>query len=147
MNDERKDSAEQGRSRTGRRQRSALIYLVILFAAAFLMLLLAYFMQQRSSAEIMGNLSELRKSMGNIDSIDQLVKENQALREEAESLKGDVAELDSARRLQNNEINALLEQAEADKAALEAAQRRVRELEAELAALRGELHLPSDGEG
>lgn len=77
-----------------RRQRSALIYLVILFAAAFVLLLFAYLMQQRNSAEILGNLSDLRNSMGNIQSIDQLVEENQTLREEKEDLERRIAELE-----------------------------------------------------
>lgn len=128
------------------RQRSVFPYLAILFATAFLLLLFAYLMQQRDSQEIIGNLSDLRESMGSIQSIDQLVDENRALREEIERLKGEVAELDSARRLQNNEINALLEQADENKAALEAAQRRVRELELELAALWEESEMSAGGE-
>ena len=95
MRDEKPgDRTERASAKAERRKRSALVYLVILFAAAFLMLLLAYFMQQRNSAEIIGNLSDLRESMGNIQSIDQLVEENRALREENEGLKGQLAALE-----------------------------------------------------
>lgn len=94
MNSDKETAPEREQSRSGRRQRSALIYLVILFAAAFLMLLLAYFMQQRSSAEIIGNLNNLQQSMGSIQSIDQLRVENQALREEIDGLKEQIAALE-----------------------------------------------------
>lgn len=69
--------------------RSVFAYLAVLFGAAFLLLLFAYLMQQRDSAEIMGNLSQLRESMGSIHSIDELTEENRALREENERLKKD----------------------------------------------------------
>lgn len=74
--------------------RSVFAYLAVLFGAAFLLLLFAYLMQQRDSAEIMGNLSQLRESMGSIQSIDELTEENRALREEIEGLKEQVASLE-----------------------------------------------------
>lgn len=112
---------------SNQRQRPALIYLVILFAAAFVLLLFAYLMQQRNSAEILGNLSELRSSMGNIQSIDQLVEENRTLREKnqaledtvasmketIEDLTGQVTELDAARRTQNLNLEQMADQLEA----------------------------------
>ena len=76
------------------RRRSVFAYLAILFGTAFLLLLFAYLMQQRDSAEIMGNLSQLRESMGSIQSIDELTEENRALREEIEGLKEQVASLE-----------------------------------------------------
>ena len=74
--------------------RSVFAYLAVLFGVAFLLLLFAYLMQQRDSAEIMGNLSQLRESMGSIQSIDELTEENRALREEIEGLKEQVASLE-----------------------------------------------------
>lgn len=74
--------------------RSVFPYLAILFATAFLLLLFAYLMQQRDSEEIMGNLSDLRASMGNIQSIDQLVEENRQLREEKDGLQSRLDELE-----------------------------------------------------
>lgn len=69
--------------------RSVFAYLAVLFGVAFLLLLFAYLMQQRDSQEITANLSQLRESMGSIQSIDELVEENRALREEMEGLKKD----------------------------------------------------------
>ena len=59
-------------------------YLAILFAAAFLLLLLAYFMQLRTSEETLGSLKE---SITSMESLDDLVKENQKLREEIDLLE------------------------------------------------------------
>lgn len=74
--------------------RSVFAYLAVLFGAAFLLLLFAYLMQQRDSAEIMGNLSQLRESMGSIQSIDELTEENRVLREEKEALEKQVSGLE-----------------------------------------------------
>lgn len=73
--------------------RSVFAYLAVLFGAAFLLLLFAYLMQQRDSAEIMGNLSDLRASMGSIQSIDELTEENRQLREEKEALEEQVSDI------------------------------------------------------
>lgn len=94
--------------------RSVFAYLAVLFGAAFLLLLFAYLMQQRDSAEIMGNLSQLRESMGSIQSIDELTEENRQLREELEKrketeeeLRGQVDALDTERQTQNSNIQDL----------------------------------------
>lgn len=76
------------------RRRSVFAYLAILFGTAFLLLLFAYLMQQRDSQEIMGNLSDLRESMGSIQSIDELVEENRTLREEKDTLQARLDELE-----------------------------------------------------
>lgn len=77
------------------RRRSVFVYLAVLFGTAFLLLLFAYLMQQRDSEEIMGNLSDLRQSLGSIQSIDQLVEENHQLREEKEGLKEQVSGMET----------------------------------------------------
>lgn len=85
---------EKASSPTPLGSRSVFAYLAVLFGVAFLLLLFAYLMQQRDSAEIMGNLSDLRTSMGSIQSIDQLTEENRALREEKDSLQAKSDELE-----------------------------------------------------
>ena len=79
------------------RSRSVFLYLAVLFGAAFLLLLFAFLMQQRDSQEITGYLSDLRTSMGNIQSIDQLREENRQLREESEGLKKQISDLEQER--------------------------------------------------
>lgn len=92
--------------------RSVFAYLAVLFGAAFLLLLFAYLMQQRDSAEIMGNLSQLRESMGSIQSIDELTEENRALREEKDSLQAksdemekQIEQLEAELAGEQNEVN------------------------------------------
>lgn len=75
------------------RSRSVFLYLAVLFGVAFLLLLFAYLMQQRDSEEIMGNLSDLRQSMGSIQSIDELLEENYQLREEKEALAEQISDI------------------------------------------------------
>lgn len=84
--------------------RSVFAYLAVLFGVAFLLLLFAYLMQQRDSQEITAYLSQLRESMGSIQSIDQLVEENRQLREENEGLKGQVSGLETERDDLKNEL-------------------------------------------
>lgn len=84
--------------------RSVFAYLAVLFGVAFLLLLFAYLMQQRDSQEITGTLSQLRESMGSIESIDQLLEENRALREENEELKKQVSGLEQERDELKNEL-------------------------------------------
>lgn len=95
---------EKASSPTPLGSRSVFAYLAVLFGVAFLLLLFAYLMQQRDSAEIMGNLSDLRTSMGSIQSIDQLTEENRALREEIEGLKEQVTGLEQERDELMNEL-------------------------------------------
>lgn len=66
------------------------VYLAIMFAAAFLMLLLAYFIQERNSAMQIGNL---QSAMESFQSLDDLVEENQQLRDELQSMTDENAKL------------------------------------------------------
>lgn len=92
-------------------------YLAILFAAAFLLLLLAYFQQQRSNQ---ASTEALQQSVSAVESIQLLMEDNDKLRqqvkdleEQVDTLKGQVTELDSARRTQNNNLDALLDETRA----------------------------------
>ena len=76
----------------------------MLFGVAFLLLLFSYLMQQRDNQEITGTLSQLRESMGSIESIDQLVEENRQLREEKDGLRSRLDELEK----QLNQLEAEL---------------------------------------
>lgn len=88
------EQEEEPSSPSASRGRSVFPYLAVLFATAFLLLLFAYLMQQRDSEEIMGNLSDLRESMGSIQSIDQLIEENHGLRAQKENLESRITELE-----------------------------------------------------
>lgn len=98
------DPPEEEQSSPPPRKRSVFVYLAVLFGTAFLLLLFAYLMQQRDSEEIIGNLSQLRESMGSIQSIDELLEENRALREEKEALKGQISDLEQDRDEIKNEL-------------------------------------------
>ena len=101
-----------------RKRNPVLFYLVILFAAAFLLLLFSYFAQQRSNREAMDNLQQTSNSAA--QTLDQILQERDELKiqigeleQQVEDLKSQTTELDSARRIQNNNINQLIDQAEA----------------------------------
>ena len=103
-----------------RKKGAVVTYLAVLFAAAFLLLLLAYFMQQRTNEAAIGSLTE---SITSIQSLDDLIEENGALRaenealqEENESLSGQKETLDRQLR----ETTEALEQAEMQFTALRA---------------------------
>lgn len=74
-------------------------YLVVLFAAAFLLLLLAYFMQQRTNQETLGSLKE---SITSIESLDDLIKENQKLHDEINLLEETYETLEDAYETMEN---------------------------------------------
>lgn len=69
---------------TPRKAPSVIPYLAMLVAAAFLLLVMAYLMQQRTAESVEG----LSQSVNTIQSFDQLVDENQSLRQEVQDLKG-----------------------------------------------------------
>lgn len=74
--------------RQGERSRptkaSALGYLAILFAVAFLLLLFAYFQQRRSSSE---TSDALNRSVSAVSTIETMMTDNDALRQEVNALK------------------------------------------------------------
>lgn len=79
--------AEHARSR---RRSPVMGYLVILFAAAFLLLLLAYFQQQRANSE---TSDALQKSVSAVSAIENMMNDNESLRQEVEELKNDYQSL------------------------------------------------------
>ena len=79
------------RPRTNHRRSPVLGYLVILFAVAFLLLLWAYFQQQRSNTE---TTDALKQSASAVQSIQDLIASNDALREENQTLKEQLTELE-----------------------------------------------------
>jgi len=84
-------------------------YLAILFAAAFLMLLLAYFMQLRTSEETLGSL---KQSLTSMESLDELVKENQQLHDEIDRLEDSYDSLENELEQTKKELENKLTAAE-----------------------------------
>lgn len=78
--------AEHSRSR----RPPVLSYLVILFAVAFLLLLIAYFQQQRMNSE---TSDALKQSVSAVGAIENMMNDNETLRQEVEDLKNDYLEL------------------------------------------------------
>lgn len=72
------------------KKNSVLIYLVILFAAAFLLLLLSYFMQQRASREAYSSLQQSSNSA--VQSLDNMLQENEDLKEQVAQLEQELAD-------------------------------------------------------
>ena len=67
-----------------RRHMSVMGYLAVLFAIAFLLLLLAYFQQQRTNSEA---ISGLQESVSAVGTLDNLMKDNEALRTQVDTLE------------------------------------------------------------
>lgn len=74
-----------------RRRASVMVYLVILFAVAFLLLLLAYFQQQRQSSE---TTDALKQSISAVQSIENLIGDNEQLRDRVDELEARTAALE-----------------------------------------------------
>ncbi|MEA4955176.1 MAG: hypothetical protein VB096_06645 [Pseudoflavonifractor sp.] len=69
---------------------SVMGYLVILFAVAFLLLLLAYFQQQRANSEA---TDALRQSVSAVESIENLMNDNEDLQEQVKVLQNQVLQI------------------------------------------------------
>lgn len=89
---ERSDQRQTERSRPRRSNLGG--YLIVLFAVAFLLLLMAYFQQQRQSDQ--AATDALKQSSSAVQSIQNLMDENKALRVENEALKGQLDELEQS---------------------------------------------------
>ena len=81
---------------------SVLIYLVILFAAAFLLLLLSYFMQQRTNQERLNDLQKASNSA--VQTLDDMLEENQALKDQNNALKDEKADLEAQLKAAQQEL-------------------------------------------
>ena len=74
-----------------KRQRSVVHYIAILFAAAFLLMLMTYLMDRRQNEEVVDSLNQsvsgLRESLSNMQSVQDIYEENQALLQEIDRLE------------------------------------------------------------
>ncbi len=70
------------------RGKSVVPYMLILIAAAFVLLAIAFFMQERTNQAAAG----LNQSANSLRTIDQLVEDNRALREETAQLREELEE-------------------------------------------------------
>lgn len=82
--------------------KSVIPYLVVLVVAAFLLLLMAYLMQQRTADTVQG----LHESVSSIQSINQVIEDNQALLDQ-------VTQLESERDALAEQVDELQRQLEA----------------------------------
>lgn len=108
-----------------RKHFSAVAYLAILFGTAFLLLLMSYFMQLRQNEEAASDA--LKQSASAAETLRLIQEENTSLRARAEELEAQVGsleleledlkaqntELDSARRAQDLNLEAMQRQADA----------------------------------
>lgn len=82
-------------------------YLAILFAAAFLMLLLAYFQQQRANRE---STDALRTSISAVESIQNLISDNEEMREQVKELERKLADAEKSQKETAESTQALSRQ-------------------------------------
>ena len=101
------------------RLRSVVHYIAILFAAAFLLMLMTYLMDRRQNEEVVDSLNQsvsgLRESLSNMQSVQEIYEENQALLQKIDHLED---QLDTLER-QGSAQAAELEQAEQTRQAMD----------------------------
>ncbi|WP_251446368.1 hypothetical protein [Vermiculatibacterium agrestimuris] len=119
MSRQEPEATQQPRPRRSRQSRRSPVmgYLVILFAVAFLLLLWAYFQQQRSNTE---TTDALKQSASAVQSIQDLIASNDALREENQALKEQLAQLESQLTDAKETIDAAERYADAQEAGMKA---------------------------
>ena len=102
-----------------KRQRSVVHYIAILFAAAFLLMLMTYLMDRRQNEEVVDSLNQsvsgLRESLSNMQSVQEIYEENQALLQKIDHLEDQVDALER----QSSAQAAELEQAEQTRQAMD----------------------------
>ena len=119
----RENSNPQRRSRSQqkRRQRSVFQYITILFAAAFVLLLFTFIMERRQNEllqqENQEQINNLQQSVTAVQSLDNLYKENEALRDRVDELE---QQLQTAAQDLQSEKTTLLQQLEGKEKALQA---------------------------
>ena len=109
------------RSQQKRRQRSVFQYITILFAAAFVLLLFTFIMERRQNEllqqENQEQINNLQQSVTAVQSLDNLYKENEALRDRVDELE---QQLQTAAQDLQSEKTTLLQQLEGKEKALQA---------------------------
>ena len=109
------------RSQQKRRQRSVFQYITILFAAAFVLLLFTFIMERRQNEllqqENQEQIDNLQQSVTAVQSLDNLYKENEALRDRVDELE---QQLQTAAQDLQSEKTTLLQQLEGKEKALQA---------------------------
>lgn len=109
------------RSQQKRRQRSVFQYITILFAAAFVLLLFTFIMERRQNEllqqENQEQIDNLQQSVTAVQSLDNLYKENEALRDRVDELE---QQLQTAVQDLQSEKTTLLQQLEGKEKALQA---------------------------
>lgn len=111
----------RSRSQQKRRQRSVFQYITILFAAAFVLLLFTFIMERRQNEllqqENQEQIDNLQQSVTAVQSLDNLYKENEALRDRVDELE---QQLQTAAQDLQSEKTTLLQQLEGKEKALQA---------------------------
>ena len=109
------------RTQQKRRQRSVFQYITILFAAAFVLLLFTFVMERRQheilQQENQEQIDNLQQSVSAVQSLDNLYKENEALKEQVAQLE---QQLQQAAQDRQSEKTTLLQQVEAKEKGLQA---------------------------
>lgn len=104
MSEEKQPSTGQTRGQQRRSQKSVFQYLAVLFAAAFVLLLFTFAMERRQF-EIMQEQTEeqiddlQQSSITAVNSLNNLIKENDRLKEEIAALEEEIAALEGDRDL------------------------------------------------
>ena len=109
------------RNQQKRRQRSVFQYITILFAAAFVLLLFTFVMERRQheilQQENQEQIDNLQQSVSAVQSLDNLYKENEALKEQVAQLE---QQLQQDAQDRQSEKTTLLQQVEAKEKSLQA---------------------------
>ena len=109
------------RNQQKRRQWSVFQYITILFAAAFVLLLFTFVMERRQheilQQENQEQIDNLQQSVSAVQSLDNLYKENEALKEQVAQLE---QQLQQAAQDRQSEKTTLLQQVEATEKSLQA---------------------------
>lgn len=100
--------AEHARTR---KNPSVLSYLVVLFVVAFMLLLIAYFQQQRQNSEATDDA--MKQSASALQSIQNLLEENEKLREEVTGLEERVDQLARENSSLESSLQTYADQADA----------------------------------
>ena len=115
------EERRSARNQQKRRQWSVFQYITILFAAAFVLLLFTFVMERRQheilQQENQEQIDNLQQSVSAVQSLDNLYKENEALKEQVAQLE---QQLQQAAQDRQSEKTTLLQQVEAKEKSLQA---------------------------